>query len=153
MKKQLFLLLGLGLLLATISAYAQSTSLKVNIPFNFLASESALPSGEYELSVPSVDEEFVAISSAAQTLSVFLANPDLSLKGSKPSPQSKLVFLRYHDQYFLSEIWMEGSTVGRQVPKSRRERQAEMAQNGTLDNVVILADLRPFSVVKALKVP
>jgi hypothetical protein len=36
MKKQLFTLLGLGLLFATASAYAQTVALKANVPFNFI---------------------------------------------------------------------------------------------------------------------
>jgi len=60
----------------------------------------------------------------------------------KASQQTKLVFTRYGDQYFLSEIWMAGTTVGQKLPKSRRERELEIAQNETAQQVVILAELR-----------
>ena len=58
----------------------------------------------------------------------------------KASEQTKLVFQRYGDQYFLSEIWMEGNKVGHQLAKSRRE--VKMAENETVQQVVILAELR-----------
>jgi hypothetical protein len=45
MKRQLFALLGLGLLLAT-SAYAQTVNAKANVPFNFVVTAGTLPSGE-----------------------------------------------------------------------------------------------------------
>jgi len=47
MKKQLFMLLGLGVLLATASAYAQTTNLKADVPFKFVVAGRTLPSGEY----------------------------------------------------------------------------------------------------------
>ena len=66
--------------------------------------------------------------------------PRLSLKSGRVSEQTKLVFTRYGEQYFLSEIWMAGYRAGWQVPKSRRE--VEIAQNETVQQVVILAELR-----------
>jgi hypothetical protein len=99
-----------------------------------------LPSGEYTLrSVERIDHA-IAISGEGQKSSIFLATPCLSLNAMQAPEQGKLVFTRYGDRYFLSEIWMEGSTVGHKLPKSRRE--VEIAQNGTAQQVVILADLR-----------
>ena len=146
MKKQLFALLGLGLLLSAASAYAQTMAyahtinLKVNVPFNFVVTAETLPSGEYTIrSEPNI-EHALSINAAGRNSRVFLANPCLTVKGRKPSDQVKLVFHRYGDQYFLSEIWMVGNSVGQQLPKSRRE--LEMAQNNnTFQQVVILAEL------------
>jgi len=144
MKKQLFALLSLGLLLATTSAYAQTmayaVNLKVNVPFNFVVTGETLPGGEYTIrSEPNI-EHALSINAAGRNSRVFLANPCLTVKGRKPSDQVKLVFHRYGHQYFLSEIWMVGNSVGQQLPKSRRE--LEMAQNNnTFQQVVILAGL------------
>ena len=140
MKKQLFALLGLGLLLAIGSAHAQTVNAKANVPFNFVVTGGTLPSGEYTLrSVEGIDHA-IAISSEGQKSSIFLATPCLSLKAMQAPEQGKLVFTRYGDQYFLSEIWMEGSTVGHKLPKSRRE--VEIAKNETAQQVIILAELR-----------
>ena len=49
MKNQLFALIGLGLLLATASAYAQTGVVKANIPFNFIVNKADLPAGAYTL--------------------------------------------------------------------------------------------------------
>jgi hypothetical protein len=140
MKKHLFALISLGLLLASASAYAQTMRLKAEIPFNFVVTGSTLPGGEYTIQSDPVIERALTISSAGQKSSVFLANPSLSLNGMPASEQTKLVFRRYGDRYFLSEIWMQGCKVGYQLAKSRRE--LEMAQNHTVDRVVILAELR-----------
>jgi hypothetical protein len=127
-------------LLATASAYAQNINLKANVPFNFVATAGTLPSGEYMLrSVDRIDNA-IAISGEGQKPSIFLATPCLSLKTAQAPGKAKLVFSRYGDQYFLSEIWMEGSTVGHKLPKTHRE--LEMAKNETAQQVVILAELR-----------
>ncbi len=49
MKKQLCVLLGLGLLLVGASASAQTVNMKVNVPFNFIVNGATLPSGEYNI--------------------------------------------------------------------------------------------------------
>ena len=136
MKKQLFMLLGLGVLLATASAYAQTTNLKADVPFKFVVAGRTLPSGEYMIrSARSIDHALI-ISAAGQKPGIFLANSCRSLKSVK----TKLVFSRYGDQYFLSQIWMAGNEAGYQLPKSRRE--VEVAWNDTAETVMVLAELR-----------
>ena len=77
MKKQLLALVGLGLMLATISAYAQ-TGVKANIPFNFVVDKATLPAGEYivqsvstsgrAMSIHSADRKFTRAAAAASLL-------------------------------------------------------------------------------------
>jgi hypothetical protein len=137
MKKQLFALLGLGLLLLTASAYAQTVNLKAKVPFNFVLSGRTLPSGEYTLqSLESVDHALV-IRGADQKASIFLSNTCASLNASE---RTKLIFARYGNQYFLSQIWMAGNNTGYQLPKSHRE--IEVARNSTVEKVIVLAALR-----------
>ena len=141
MKKQLLTFLGLGLLLATVSAYAQSIKLKANVPFNFVVTGEALPGGEYTIRSEKADPEHeLSINRMGRDSEVFLAVPSLSLTGGRPSNQTKLAFNRYGDQYFLSEIWVKGNRVGQKLRKSRRE--IEMSQNSMLQHAVILAELR-----------
>ena len=56
------------------------------------------------------------------------------------SEQSKLVFHRYGDRYFLAQIWMAGSNSGQELPKSPRETEA--ARDYTVQEVVLVAALR-----------
>jgi hypothetical protein len=50
-----------------------------------------------------------------------------------------LIFRRVGDQYFLAEIWVEGNSLGRALPKSPVETQ--MAMNHKDGESVILAAL------------
>ena len=63
MKNQLFALIGLGLLLATASAYAQTGVVKANVPFNFIVNKTQLPAGEYRIQPVGLNATAMAIQS------------------------------------------------------------------------------------------
>jgi hypothetical protein len=68
--------------------------------------------------------------------------PANAAEAHPPKTQSKLVFHRYGDQYFLSEIWVAGYSQGRQLRESAKEKeQAVAARNATRDRVTIVARL------------
>ena len=138
MKKQLFALVGLGLLLATASASAQIVRLKANIPFNFVLNKAELPAGEYTLvSLGSSGTAMLIQSADGQTAKMVLPN---ACESSKAPTASKLVFHRYGSEYFLAQIWTAGYQQGKELPKSSRE--TEVAQNYPVQNVVLVATLR-----------
>jgi len=136
MKRRLFALFGMGLLLATSSAYAQTINLKADIPFDFVVGKTTLPSGEYTIRSLNMDPA-LSIGGSAHNPILFLAK---RCSSRSPSAQSKLVFARYGDRYFLSEMWIEGNSTGRQLLKSGRE--VRVAQNQAAQPVVVLAELR-----------
>jgi frataxin-like iron-binding protein CyaY len=58
--------------------------------------------------------------------------------------ESKLVFNKYGDQYFLEQIWLSGQQEGTQVPESRSERtirqQLSQTQQSNLSGKVTKVD-------------
>lgn len=138
MKNQLFALIGLGLLLATASAYAQTGVVKANVPFNFIVDKTDLPAGQYIIQGLGLTGNAMTINSAdSKVVKVVLPNACESLQAAQTS---KLVFRRYGAQYFLAEIWTQGNERGKQLPRSRRER--EIAMDYRPQNVVVVATLR-----------
>ena len=133
MKKQLFALLGLGLLLATVSASAQTVMLKANVPFNFIVSGKTLPAGEYTIQSLNTIAR-VLVLRGAEKADMVIANP---CQSARPSDKSKLVFHRYGDRYFLSQIWTAGNSSGAEFPQSSRE--AEVAMDFPRQEVVLIA--------------
>jgi len=141
MKRQIVSLLGvLALLLVAACANAQGVNVKANVPFDFTIGKSSLPAGAYGIqSLATATGSVLAIrgENAAKNM---LASAN-SAETLNPSPNSRLVFHRYGDQYFLSQIWLQGEKVGRQFRISRRE--AEMAKSvQTSEDVIVLAALR-----------
>ena len=112
---------------------AQSIMLKADIPFDFVVGEKRLPSGEYH--VKSLYQGATEIrSNDARSTAIILTT---GIQAGKISDVGKLVFNRYGDNYFLSRIWEPSSITGRQLPKSRLER--EVAVNFALGQTTVAA--------------
>ena len=109
------------------ATHAQSIMLKADIPFDFVVGEKRLPSGQYH--VKSLNPVLTQIESKdARSTAIVLTT---GMQAAKISDTGKLIFNRYGDQYFLSKIWVPSSDTGRQLPKSRFEREvAQRLSNG-----------------------
>ena len=130
--------LGLGLLLVVSGVQAQETRVKANIPFDFVVGNQVLPAGEYMVaSEGSTNQAIVIRSNDSKTAILSLTN---SCSSSKPSDTSKLVFHRLAGRYFLSQVWAEGNSGGRQLPQSRIEVQLAK-NNNARDEVALAASL------------
>jgi hypothetical protein len=134
-KKSLITLtmLSLVVVLTATSVSAQSNhKLVVTIPFEFAIRGQILPPGEYIIKRVSSDRlEMLSIGSVdVGTTGVAVLTSNVRAKTTQR--QSTLVFNQYGNQYFLSQIWEAGNSTGREVMKSRKERQLEreLAKNG-----------------------
>lgn len=111
--------------LAPTQTHAQQSVL-ANIPFDFQVGNKTMPAGEYRvrLALTSSNEAVQLVEYTDSSLSIFtLTN---SIESTAKNVDPKLVFHCYDNECFLSEIWM-GSTSGRQLAPSRREREASRA--------------------------
>jgi hypothetical protein len=134
-------LMALTVMASTQVARAQNP-LVVNVPFDFVAGNTKLPAGEYAVKVSGPQNALLLINRTDASNSAFItSNPAVA---AEPKTQSKLIFNRYGDSYFLSEVWSEGSARGRRLLKSDREK--EMAQIAKIDDqsrVTLVAGLPP----------
>ena len=106
------------------SLYAQSSQrLHADIPFEFVASNVRFPAGTYDV-VPMQPGKVLIRSADFRNAGIVSAIPTQT---GKTSSETKLVFNRYGNRYFLSQIWTVGDDTGRELSKSRAER--EMARN------------------------
>ncbi len=144
MKKQAamaFMLLTLMVTLAVISVTAQTSSqfMRITIPFEFAIRDKTFPRGEYIVKRrDSARPEMLLISSVdGRSAAYVLTN---SAQAKTRQSERKLVFHQYGDQYFLSQIWTDGGSAGRELPKSGRERalDRELAKNTVKRQTVAL---------------
>jgi hypothetical protein len=126
-------------LLMSAAAQAQTTHMKVTVPFQFTAGNVRLPAGEYEVTAlgtwggPALSVHNLS----SNTESVVLSN---SCRSQKPATDAKLVFYRYGQQYFLAEVWNRNSFAGSRIKINQRQR--ELASNQPKDEVVLIASER-----------
>ena len=125
-------------LLVTTAASAQTVRLKANVPFSFVVNRATLPAGEY--SAESMDDQGIVLairSSNGKGTNLVVSNSCQSLNAAS---HTKLVFHRYGSRYFLSQAWVEGNTLGRELAPSPREK--EVAKDFSMQEVVLMAARR-----------
>lgn len=109
-----------GLLMVS-SALAQSKpgDVLVNVPFSFIVNNHQMPAGRYVVTPATygVLRIFDTENSRNQ-----LFTGVHSVQSSK-TQTPKLVFHRYGDSYFLSEVWNGQSNIGKQLPPSKAEKE------------------------------
>lgn len=119
----LALIVAVALMTAVASANAQSSTVVADIPFEFSVGDQALPAGKYTVRSMTANGDALAIRNRdANRAAIRLTH---SIQASKASDQTKLVFHRYGQRYFLSEVWTSGENAGRKLIKSSQERVIE----------------------------
>jgi len=144
MKKHTFVMTGLLLLSLMVTAQVVQAQepVVVNIPFEFVAGQTTLPAGEYRVEKLENGSSVVLIHRAQPGASVLVMT--IASQANRPAADSKLVFNRYGNRYFLSQYWSAGSSRGRLLPKSAREQEiSKIAENETRGQVTLVASLSP----------
>jgi hypothetical protein len=134
MKRNFLIAVALALF-GTTAAIAQTVDVKASVPFSFTVNRATLPAGEYSLK--SMDERGTALAIRnlnSETANLVLSN---SCRSPKSASQTKLLFHRYGNHYFLSQIWIEGSNAGRELPPSAQEK--EVAKDFSMQQVLVAA--------------
>ena len=131
------------LLVVTTRAQEPGTSMRVSIPFDFTVQGKTLPAGEYE--VRRINDEPTGLLMrnlhAKHDNIVFETEPKVDRSITK---NDELIFTRYGDSYFLSEIVTAGEQTGEEVYPSHRERELKremMTRNQSQPETVTVAAL------------
>ncbi len=114
--------------------------LTVTIPFEFVAGDKTMPAGEYTIKTVGPTNAIILIDAKDGDLSAYLGSHAAVSSGIQI--ESKLVFNRYGDRYFLSQVWSAGYSQGRQLHKSKREKEVSLtADIRTEGQVTLVASL------------
>jgi hypothetical protein len=134
-----------GALLAVATAataYAQmpGTAVRATIPFDFQIRGKILPAGDYEIR-RLTDEQGELVVSSVNDKHERAIIETLPVETNGRYSKAHIVFHRYGETYFLSEIFAGGLQSGRELPVSRQERnlKREVASNKTEPETVLVA--------------
>ena len=119
MTRSMFVILAAASL-AACSLMAQSASLRVTVPFDFVAGSSSFPAGEYLVQTSHAPNQVVVRSADAKKNAIMLSH---GAQATSTPGQAELVFNVYDGRYFLSQVWTGDSSLGQELPASRAERQ------------------------------
>ena len=112
---------GLFLTMAVASVSAQTpTGAEVNIPFDFSAGKASLKAGTYVIIRKS--DSMLQIRHANEKRTI-LVNAPLTMGSRDYRAGERLVFNRYGDEYFLTQVWFTADQ-GKQLLPSNAETSA-----------------------------
>ena len=114
--------LGAVAMMSASYGIAQGPEMRVNVPFAFHNGSKHMPAGTYTVTIQSTHLILLRGDSKSGFVN---ANPEIG----KPRTKGTLIFRRYGDQYFLTEVWASGSATGQKCVKSKLEREVEIAQS------------------------
>ena len=116
-------ILFLLLTVSSVSVFGQSDrQTVVNIPFDFIVGDKAMSAGHYIIERNKRDSDTVWTITSKDTgaaRKAFLTIPSQQLD---PAKDTKLVFHRYENYYFLTAFTVAGSNTGRELQMSDREK-------------------------------
>lgn len=136
-------LIAICLLFTAATLFAQTESqrlMKVNVPFTFAVENHSLPAGEYLVLTMTPERSIRIVSADGKHSAIVNTLPDYA---SSPSTNSRLVFHRYGNEYFLTQVWTGGQNVVR-YPLSSKRAMEIAGSGGTPETftVIALADRR-----------
>jgi hypothetical protein len=131
-----FTVLSFLLMLTAVTVSAQSERFRVITSFSFIVGQKTLPAGEYTVEPNREDSDNVWLVQGKEghASALFTTN---TVRASETQEEAKLVFQKYGDRYFLSQIWTPGGNTGRELLMPRLERQ--LAKNAIEHRVTVLA--------------
>jgi hypothetical protein len=109
-------------------------NLEADVPFQFHVGNTTLPPGRYMVhELEGSDLTMMQISSADGKLSALF---DVESAQARTAPEeSELIFNKYGDRYFLSEMYDEGNVDGSRLSPSRDEKRASKEDGADVAHV------------------
>ena len=103
---------------------AQQTILTANVPFAFNIGAKQLPAGAYAVREMERATLIQSRDGENSVLGIY------QYAGPSKSDETKLVFHKVHDHYFLAEIWTSARGEGLSVPESKLEKEMRASNSG-----------------------
>jgi len=130
--------MGVLALLAAGSAFGQQ-KMQYQIPFEFHFMDTVLPAGQYSVDTSSNSaRNFVSLDCFA--CKAHVTTVTFAIGGGANMPdEGRLVFNKYGDAYYLSQVWVPGYSQGGQLNKSKTEREIARITQPAQTSQVILA--------------
>ena len=119
MRKLGFLVMLVYLGLGSLAASAQ-IELKITLPFAFQAGDTSFNAGAYRIEQESPNRKLTIRAEKGKQSGVFATTSLYPEPLSKPET-TWLLFHRYGQKYFLSEVWSKH--IGREMPLSEEEKK------------------------------
>ncbi len=143
MKKKALVVLAMATLLITASvgfsySHPFGFGVRADVPFDFVVGTKTLPKGTYTVELHDSIHN-VLIVQGQDSGTIFAGSITVSAEDIEDN-SPKLIFHRYGDQYFLSQVWNGARLAGQELPKSQQERE-HLAEGNLRPEVIAIVAL------------
>jgi hypothetical protein len=133
MKRNFFGILTMALLI-TVPLSAQTIA-RVTVPFDFTVGQTQMSAGTYEIN-PLAHDAIVVRDTKEAKSALSVVRSERSRNGDSGT---KLVFNRYGDKYFLSQVSCGFGGGVKRLPTSKLEKEVRIANSNVTRKVVVAA--------------
>lgn len=120
------MLIATAVAVLAIPGFAQSSTVRANIPFEFTVADATMPAGDYSITCD-LSHQMVSVQNQNGDRTTFrLAN---LIEDNAGLGAPKLVFTQSGGHYFLSQVW-SGDSQGYQLRPGRIETELAKHANG-----------------------
>ena len=140
MKKSVLSVIAISTLLASVVLASNvASSIKADIPFDFTVGKAKLSAGQYTIQRGTSHSQLKLSGDKSSVMVLTYGG-----SSSRIPSHAKLDFHKYGDQYFLAQVWDEGSTTANNLMATKAERDAartsgRLARNDAGPEVVVVA--------------
>jgi|SRR5580698_3990183 hypothetical protein len=123
-------------------AAAQLTSSQTvvaKVPFEFVTANKVVPAGQVTVQTLNMGSKTLVIRNVGARAAA-LSN-SMTVETRQPAANCALIFHKYGNQYFLTEVKVEGDRTSYRMPESKAEAELQ-AQNLPVAETTLLASLR-----------
>jgi hypothetical protein len=86
--------------------------------------DTSLPAGKYQIkTLDDTANDVLEIRSADSRTAVIFNTADAQTRRDQIESKTELIFDKVQGQYFLSQIWVAGTSTGNELTKSRMEKR------------------------------
>src|SRR5262245_14576659 len=134
--------LGSLLLIGSAGAQEPGTRIRAQIPFDFTVKGKTLPAGEYDITRVMDEPITLLLRNVHDKHDEVVVETAPKLERTMPK-RDELIFNRYGDTYFLSDVFTAGEQTGEELRTTHQERELkrEMAANQAGPETVTIAAL------------
>lgn len=119
MKRVLLVLAMFSLVASSLPAMTAATSVKANIPFDFMVGNEKMPAGEYLIERHAFPSSLVVMNvETGARIAVYTTPMQISDREG-----TTLVFHKYGDRAFLTQVKSGAWGVGQELPRTKLERE------------------------------
>jgi hypothetical protein len=125
------LLFGMPALLLALPVFAERP-VKATIPFDFTVGGTSMAAGDYDVEFPIPGTVLVRRQDRKASCTVIVHG----VYASRTPEEGKLVFNKYGESHFLSQVWIPGYNQGKQLVTSKAEREMIAQSRGAVVTTV-----------------